>query len=157
MRCARALAAVAALVAAPLPASATTLEAAQDCGRIGDERARLACYDGLFRAPQDAPPAAAPREAEFGLTEQERREREREAGAAPVPDAIASTVLRVVTRRPGLPVLELDNGQTWRLLESSDTPPFRAGDHVTIRRGAIGSYLASAAERPGAWRVRRVE
>jgi len=42
-------------------------------------------------------------------------------------------------RRPHPPVLELANGQTWRLLESSDLPPFRAGDHVTIRRGAIGS------------------
>jgi len=154
----RVLGVVAALAAAPAPAAESVLGAAQDCGRLGDPSARLACYDRLFRAGQDAAPAApASREAEFGLTEQARREREREAGAVPVPDQIAGTVLRVAVRRPSLPVLELDNGQKWRLLESSDIPPFRAGDHVTIRRGAIGSFLASAEERPGAWRVKRVE
>jgi hypothetical protein len=158
MSFARVLAAVAALAAAPASAAESVLEAAQDCGRLAGPSARLACYDRLFRAGQDAAPAApASREAEFGLTEQARRDREREAGAVLVPDQIVSTVLRVAVRRPNLPVLELDNGQKWRLLESSDIPPFRAGDHVTIRRGAIGSYLASAEERPGAWRVRRVE
>jgi hypothetical protein len=152
---ARAVAALAALIGAPVFASESTLDAAHVCGRIEAEAARLECYDWLFRNPPAVAPAS--REAEFGLTEQERRERERASGAAPVPEEIASTVLRVIVKRPDPPVLQLENGQEWRLLESSDFAPFRAGDHITIRRGAIGSYLASAKERPGAWRVRRVE
>jgi hypothetical protein len=149
--------ALAAIFSAPVSAAEPALESARDCGRIEDGAERLACYDRLFRGrPGDAAPPVV-REAEFGLTEIERREREREAGVTLVPDEIASTVARVSVRRPNPPVLELANGQTWRLLETSDSPPFRAGDHVTIRRGAIGSYLASARERPGAWRVRRVE
>jgi hypothetical protein len=144
-----------------LALAATTSEprvaAAQNCGRIEGEEERLASYDRLFRGKPGDPAAPVVREAEFGLTEIERREREREAGATLVRDEIASTVARISVRRPNPPVLELANGQKWRLLETSDIPPFRAGDHVTIRRGAIGSYLASANERPGAWRVRRVE
>lgn len=155
MPAARALAVLAALLAAPASASDSTLDAARACGRIEAEADRIACYDRLFRSPPGATPAA--REAEFGLSEQERRERERAAGAAVVPDEIESTVRRVIAKRPNPPVLELENGQSWRLLETADIPPFRAGDHVTIRRGAIGSFLASAKERPGAWRVRRVE
>lgn len=100
--------------------------------------------------------SAAP-ETEFGFTGQELEERRRETGAPVAPDEIASVVLRVTSRKPSPPVLELENGQKWRLLESSDFAAFRVGDHVRIRRGAIGSYLASVAERPGAWRVRRVE
>lgn len=157
MRFARALAAFAALTGVPALASDTTLDAAADCGRIEREADRLACYDRLFRGATGLPVASAKREAEFGLTDQQIREREGAAGTAVASEEIESTVLRVNVSWPNLTVLELENAQKWRLLETSDLPAFRAGDHVTIRRGALGSYLASASGRPRAWRVRRVE
>jgi hypothetical protein len=40
-----------ALAAASLPANAASNDAAQRCARIGDDGARLACYDGIFRSP----------------------------------------------------------------------------------------------------------
>jgi hypothetical protein len=152
------LLAVAALQVAPAFADPPMAEAALDCGRIETGHERLACYDRLFRATPDAQPSAPEsREAEFGLSEQDRRARERESGAIVVPDEITSTVKRVTGRRPNPLVVELENGQQWRLLEASETPPFRAGERVSIRRGAMGSYFASAEARRAAWRVKRVK
>jgi hypothetical protein len=54
------------------------------------------------------------------------------------------------------PVLELENSQQWRLLESTASARFRAGDPIVIRRGSLGSYLVSNPDRNGAWRVRRI-
>lgn len=146
------------LLAAPAFAQPPAADAALDCARIeaGDER--LACYDRLFRAKPGAQPSEpGSREAEFGLSEQERRARERESGAVVVPEEITSTVVRVTGRRPNPLVVELENGQQWRLLEASETPPFRAGERMSIRRGAMGSYFASAQTRRAAWRVKRVK
>jgi hypothetical protein len=141
------------------------LEAAAACARISAEAERLACFDGLFGArahptpaspPQAAPPvkpAMAP-ESEFGLTAAQREAPPPEPAA---PAEITSRVSRVITRGPEPPMLELENGQQWVLLESMGSDRFRAGDAVTIRSGALGSFLASMPERKGAWRVRRIK
>ena len=54
-------------------------------------------------------------------------------------------------------MLELENGQQWVLLESMGSDRYRAGDAITIRSGALGSFLATMPGRKGAWRVRRVK
>ncbi len=64
---------------------------------------------------------------------------------------------RVIQRGPEPPLLELENGQQWVLLESMGSVRFGAGDAITIRSGTLGSYLASMPERKGAWRIRRVK
>ena len=133
------------------------LESAASCGRIVTDTERLRCFDALFRPEAESPATPSSAEQEFGLSESEREERLRETGSPVAPRQITSKVLRLVSRNPEPPLLELENGQQWRLLEVSDVTSFRAGETIVIRRGALGSYFASTPERNGGWRVRRVK
>jgi len=150
------------------------LESAERCGRIAADAERLECFDGIFGARREAVPAAATavaapvaapaaaparvptKEADFGLTEAQKQAANPQAAELAEPQDLTSRVARVIPRGMEPPVLELENGQQWRLLESMANVRFRAGDAIVIRRGAIGSYLASSPDRNGAWRVRRV-
>ncbi|MBS0417404.1 MAG: hypothetical protein JSR66_06805 [Proteobacteria bacterium] len=55
------------------------------------------------------------------------------------PGQVKSVVSRMTQDRLNNVDLVLDNGQTWRLIESD--PRVRPGDTVTIKRAALGSYL----------------
>ena len=55
------------------------------------------------------------------------------------PGQIKSVVARMTQDRLNNVDLVLDNGQTWRLIESD--PRVRPGDTVSIKRAALGSYL----------------
>jgi hypothetical protein len=136
------------------PALAALPDEMARCAAIAIADSRLACFDALAlsvakhaaSAPPDAtivaPPAAA-----------------RAAGAqGPVtlvpPKAIEARVERVLGGRSAgeRDSLLLDNGQTWLLLE--DGAEFSAGDSVTIKRAALGSFLLlTPAHR--SYRVRR--
>lgn len=151
-----ACAAIAMLPAAGI-ADATLPEQAADCGRMAADADRLACYDALFRRQEAAAAAPVAQEQAFGLSEAERQQRERAAGAPPTPDQLTSTVVRVTVRKPHPELLELENGQSWRLLETSRSRIFRVNDRIVIRQGALGSYLASIEGRNGSWRIRRVD
>jgi hypothetical protein len=149
------------------------LEAANACARIATEPERLRCYDLLFGERREAEPAAssaavpaaapvaapalsAAAEADFGLTEVQRQAAKPAPATTAEPDEITSHVTRVIPRGMEPPVLELENSQQWRLLESTASARFRAGDPIVIRRGSLGSYLVSNPDRNGAWRVRRI-
>jgi len=125
------------------------------CSRIDAADERLACYDALGRSLKPPPvPSASPSPAAdkapaadkssaqaataaggvnaFGLTTHERP-------AAAGPDLIRAQVAAVTTDRLGKAHVRLDNGQVW-----SFTAPevlLRAGEAVTIRRAALGSFL----------------
>ncbi len=133
------------------------LESAASCSRILTDSERLRCFDALFRPEADSPVTSSSAEQEFGLTEAERDERRRETGSPVVARQVTTKLLRLVSRNPEPPLLDLENGQQWRLLEVSDVMSFRAGETIIIRRGALGSYFASTPGRNGAWRVRRVQ
>ncbi len=169
LRCAAALGALVAFAGVSRAAD-DRLESAEDCGRITADADRLRCFDALFSRPRDAAiaptavpaaPATAPAsrpaaaqapakatDADFGLKAEPAKPAEAEE--------ISSRVARVIPRGPEPPVLELENGQQWLLLESMGNSRFRAGDGIVVRRGTLGSYLASNPDRNGAWRVRRV-
>lgn len=150
------------------------LESAEKCGRIAVDAERLECFDGIFGARDEAAPAAAAvaaapaaapepaatsaaaKEAEFGLTEAQKQAAMPQSAQEAEPEVLTSRVARVIPRGMEPSVLELENGQQWRLLESMANVRFRAGDAIVIRRGSLGSYLASMPNRNGAWRVRRV-
>ncbi len=145
------------------------LEAADACARIAADTERLRCFDGLFGKRHEAGPAAAPAaapvaaaapaaatEADFGLTEAQKETAKPEPAEEAQPSNITSRVARVIPRGLEPPVLELENGQQWRLLESMTSVRFRAGDPIVVSRGALGSYLVSHPDRNGAWRAKRI-
>ena len=140
------------------------------CSRIDAADERLACYDALGRSLKPPPvPSASPSPATdkapaadessaqattaaggvnaFGLTRHERP-------AAAGPDLIRAQVAAVTTDRLGKALVRLDNGQVW-----SFTAPevlLRAGEVVTIRRAALGSFLMTTPSHH-TYRVQRSE
>lgn len=124
------------------------------CASIEDPTQRLSCYDraaGRPAAPHasvpvpaappiPAPATAAPRAAavpaaspqSFGLYKAEH--------PAPPPPAatITGTVVSLGTSASGRATVTLEGGQLWELADSD--PLLAAGDAVTIRRAALGSF-----------------
>jgi uncharacterized cupin superfamily protein len=133
---------------------------------VVDDADRVACYDrALGRGPtapnaQAAAAAAvaaapAPRAAstdEFGLSEQARRERE----GVDLADSIDGTVAAVGRNTTNRQVVTLQSGQVWVQAEATTRVRLKAGDVVTIKRAAMGSYILAKANH-GSMRVKRLE
>lgn len=150
------------------PAVAEDLSATiSTCAGVGDDRARLACYDGLAARAKAAaqptaarpaappsiqpapapvaavapPPSAATKVDAFGA-ETIRKPDTPEARAQEV-DEIKAKVATVNFSPSNRFTVTLDNGQVWRQIEA-DTSQARfhkgAGDKVEISRGMLGSY-----------------
>jgi hypothetical protein len=166
------------LVSAPWDtAAASDRSKGAECAAIDDPSARLACFDAAFpRAPRasspapavaipaaDKPTAPAPvvadipaKEAvEFGLSEQQKAERE---GKPPKPELAATTAAIRTARKlsTGYWLITLDNGQVWQQTELDPNVWLDAGDRVTIRKASLGSFLLVT---PGSYstRVRRLQ
>jgi hypothetical protein len=126
---------------AATPPAATPQEIARCAGR-DDDAARLACYDGLFRAtPKTA-------EAGFGL---ERRETRLDETLA----TIASPITQVERMRDGTVRVTLENGQVWRQVDGSRQALWRTGDRLLVERASLGSFLAAVEGSSRYVRVRR--
>ncbi|MBX5462176.1 MAG: hypothetical protein IRZ28_13940 [Steroidobacteraceae bacterium] len=96
--------------------------------------------------------SAARAEAEFGLSERARRDRNEPAGV----DHIVAKVTSVSERPRGELLLKLDNGQTWTQTERRLGTLIKEGETVTISRGALGSFMLTS-EAGVATRVRRLK
>jgi hypothetical protein len=153
---------------------------AHDCVGLDDDARRLACYDealGRVRPSADATSSAGPvadtaaggaatasataapsqpRREDFGLSDQEKRARA-EQRAEPKPIESISAAVQSVSRRPtGEQLFVLDDGQVWMELEAYARTRVKPGDTVTIRRGALGSYMLVTPNRV-ATHVRRLK
>jgi hypothetical protein len=147
-----AIAGRAAGAAAPVP-SANDLA---HCAAIVAADARLACYDALAPAAS-ATPAAPARPPDtrtdakaFGLPKPVP------VAAPEVPELIHALVTQVTVGRldGGSISVLLDNGQTWTVAASE--VQLKAGDSVTIKRAALGSYLLTT-QAKHSYRVRRLQ
>lgn len=130
------------------------------CSRIQQNGERLACFDRavayLQGSGKDVPAPSA--ESSFGLQTSVTDVR-----AAPVKpeqseamlSSVTASVSDVSATRDGLRIA-LDNGQTWRQINGSTPFAPKAGDRVTVRRGAFGSFLMDVPNGP-ALRVKRVQ
>ena len=113
------------------------------CASIRDATERLTCYDRAFGKPTE--PVAAVPKAQFGFTEKEvARNTGQSAGSTSVTATITS-----LDRR-------LDNTQVWSQSEFNSQADVDIGDTITVRRGALGSYLLVTKAGIGT-RVRRVK
>ncbi len=154
------------------PGRAGVIQALYDCRAITDAAQRLACFDRQVTALQTAETA---RDVRIVDREQVRRARrglfgltlpslgdifgggDDEVAAARDPDVIEEieSVIREIGRdSAGKLVLILENGQRWTQTEVNAGRSPRAGQSVRIRRGALGSFLATVDGRAG-FRVRR--
>lgn len=139
------------------------------CAALEDDAARLACYDAAFGGPASAPasvaeptaataataaPASSASRAqqEFGLSEADKRAADPAQPEAP--SSITAKVADARKRPTGEWVVMLEDGQVWVQAESTTKAIVKAGDEVTIRKAALGSYVLVSANRV-AMRVRR--
>lgn len=151
------------MVSLPCAAVTPDREPFEHCVVIESAAARLACYDAAAgraaersiqvpdsaaKTPSEAP---APVEAgaaagDFGLTPAQRK-------LEPTgPDAEQAVINSVADDRVGHAIVALDNGQTWFVAEPDGR--LRAGQVVTIRRAALGSFTMTTDDRHG-YKVRR--
>jgi hypothetical protein len=93
-------------------------------------------------------PHPAP-DANFGLAE-------RPAPAAAKPAELVALVESVSERTGGELLLKLDNGQSWVQTVRKAGTRIKAGERVTIARGAFGGYLLSS-DSGATMRVRRLQ
>jgi hypothetical protein len=165
------------LAFAALAAQAASSDAPQRCAEIGDDFARLACYDAIFRKPvasaaSTAVPAAAAApaaatgtaaasaatnpEADFGLTEAAKRARDPQKAQQEMPESITGAVAAVGRRPAGELTVTLENGQVWTQVMVDQRARVAVGDTVTIKKAALGSHLLVTQGRY-ATRVQRVK
>jgi len=127
------------------------------CARIAASDERLACYDARAKPkspePQGAPavaarPASKPDDAaSFGVIR-------RTLVSEPGPQQIGAVVTGLSVDRQGSVLVSLDNGQSWTFKEADAR--LNAGDAVTIRRAALGSFLMTTPSRH-TYRVQRTK
>lgn len=136
-----------------------------------DPMQRLACFDRQVAALESAEQARDIRIVDRETVREARRglfgfslgslnifgsgDNDEEAADPEVIREIQSTIQQIARNNVGRFAFQLENGQRWTLADAAAggrTP--RVGEPITIRRGAMGSYMASVNGRPG-FRVRR--
>jgi hypothetical protein len=130
-----------------LPASVNACRAEKDDAR------RLACFDRSVAqlaeeaSADQARAALAPSpEERFGLPrEVTRKEVERRTGIAPELDTLTARITALAPHGIDERALKLDNNQVWIVKSDSLAARLEVGERITIRRGALGSYLLSDA------------
>lgn len=84
----------------------------------------------------------APAKEDFGLSAAQKQKSQPDQ--KPI-ESISASVARIGTSSMGRMLVSLDNAQSWEL-DSAD-PWLAVGDAVTIRRGALGSFLLTTPSR----------
>lgn len=126
-------------------------EALRACVSQKEDSRRLACYDreiaGLDKqaevsaAPQPAAAGVAAGEG-FGLPREALKEVDRRKA-----EQVQGKIASIVSRPRGERVVTLDNSQVWVQKSLDLSIRLKVGDEVTIKRGALGSYLLFASGR----------
>jgi hypothetical protein len=179
-----AIAAVVVVLPEGLAAAATGgVEPFLACARLTDDARRLACFDAeVARLAGDTPAAqasGADSSSEAVATAGAATAATAAADASPKADSLTSeekfglrgdlkkqktpelqqltaNVTGVAERPWGELVVTLDNGQIWVEIESDSGVRLKAGDQVTIKTGALHSYLLTAPNGRSS-KVRRLE
>ena len=132
-------------------------EVQHPCAHVRDDTDRLACYDQAFGKPQASAAATSPAPSEqFGFTEKEVARNTGQSTASVAPDSVKAAIKSLDRRRDGKFVVTLDNTQVWAQSEFNSQADVQVGDAITVRRGALGSYLLVTKAGIGT-RVKRVK
>jgi hypothetical protein len=133
----------ASLVCALGCASAQDFKAAQSCVRLGDDAARLACYDAALGAAKIAG---------FGDNGQLHPDAQ-----ADLPKTMIAQVKQATALAHGLYLLALDNGQVWRTTQADSALEFKTHDQVVLARRVLGGYEISFAGRNASVNATRIK
>jgi len=127
------------------------------CAHVRNDTDRLACYDQAFGRPPPSAAATSPAPNEqFGFTEKEMARNTGQSAAPAAPDSVTAAIKSLDWRRDGKFVVTLDNTQVWAQSELNSQADVQVGDAITVRRGALGSYLLVTKAGIGT-RVKRVK
>lgn len=136
-------------------ASATDMPS-HPCSKVVEPVERLSCYDKAFPPPPAVHEAMAGKAVrDFGLDKQAAPVRNSGSVESVDPDRIESKVIKVVYGPGGGRTVTLDNGQVWALTESTSRGHMTEGERVSVRKGALGSFMLVTQAGVGL-RVRRV-
>ena len=157
----------------PNPASPEVIQKVYACAVVAEAAARLACFDaavGALKAAETqgqfaAVDAAGVRQLEreafgFSLPSLPRLTLPSFGRNDAAPDATTAELALTIARRgsfDGRPSYVMNNGQVWVLVDTDDNRLARPGAAVTIKRGAVGSYLMKVEAGGAAVRVRRAQ
>jgi len=130
-------------------------EVQHPCAHVRNDTDRLACYDQAFGKPPAAAVPPAPTE-QFGFTGKEMARNTGQSTASIAPDSVKAAIKSLDRRRDGKFVVTLDNTQVWAQSEFNSQADVQVGDAITVRRGALGSYLLVTKAGIGT-RVKRVK
>jgi len=136
--------------AAGAPQRPEALTRVLDCRPIADQQQRLACFDAAVAALAEA---EAARQVVMVDREQIRDAQRRQFGfeglripfldgGGDAPDEITTTVRGARELSNGKWTVDLAQGGTWRMLESTRIEP-AVGQSVKVKRAALGSFLMS--------------
>ena len=135
------------------------------CRQLEDIAERVACYDKVVdsRYPVAAgertePAATAVPDARslFGTNDAEARRIVETSLAVEQIDQIEATVTGIRESAGRKLTVTLDNGQTWRQLDSQ-TLRLKSGETVVVRKASLGSYLMEKKSGSRRIRVKRVD
>ena len=126
------------------------------CAQVGDNTARLACYNQVFGKPAETAAVAPAPKKEFGFTDKALARNGGQSATSSAPDSVTAAVTSLARRRDGKFVVTLDNAQVWAQSEINSQADVEIGDSVVVRRGALGSYLLVTRAGIGT-RVKRVK
>jgi DNA-binding response OmpR family regulator len=100
--------------------------------------------------------AAERAQREFGLSETSKRALEENKGTPSEPESVTARVKGASRRPTGEQVFVLENGQVWVETSTFTAARVQPGDEVTVRKGALGSFLLVTPKRV-ATHVRRLK
>jgi hypothetical protein len=126
-------------------AAGDAVEAVRSCSTLLVDSHRLACYDAVAARLHGAQGADSRKDPEASLADS------RKGSAAPIADRRKSAesptarqmtahIASVTYLQNGNAVIRLDSGQTWVQTETTLDFPLKAGDEVTISKGAMTSF-----------------
>jgi len=122
------------------------------CAGERDDMRRLACFDAAAGQAQAAAGTAAPvvaaaplsQEEKFGLRGDLKQEKAQEVPELQELEQLQAQVTGVSSKLRGELVVTLENGQVWAEIQAGSGARVKAGDRVTIKPGALGSFLLVA-------------
>lgn len=135
----------------------------EDCAAITDDAKRLACYDQFFikdessvvdmnnkvTASDKKPAIASENKVQSFGKEQIRNENDI--------DAISSTAKGSFRNWQEGMVIELENEQSWKIIQTRDVYHVAKSPKVTIEKGSLGTYFMSVEGLNRRFKVKRVK